>query len=69
MLIYLLIGLSYWALNSFVRKLETGGDWLLPLVWFLAWPLAFISWAVIFMTRGIEYVAEWISTKSRTKHF
>ena len=69
MLVYLTIGLLYWALNSFVRKLETGGDWLLPLVWFLAWPLAFLAWVVLFLVKGTVLVLEWLSTKSITKHF
>lgn len=69
MVLYLLIGLAYWALNSFVRKIETAGDWLLPLVWFLAWPLAFISWGVIFAGKGFEFITDWLATKSRTKHF
>lgn len=54
--IYLIIGLLYWALNSFVRKLETDGDWLLPLVWFLAWPLALLSWALILINAVFEYL-------------
>lgn len=54
--VYLIIGLLYWALNSFIRKLETDGDWLLPLVWFLAWPLAAISWLLILVNKLFEYL-------------
>lgn len=54
--IYLIIGLLYWSLNSFVRKLETDGDYLLPLVWFLAWPLAFITWLIILSQWIIDYL-------------
>lgn len=54
--IYLIIGLLYWALNAFVRKLETDGDYLLPLVWFLAWPLAAITWLIILGVWIKEYL-------------
>lgn len=69
MIIYLLIGLAYWALNSFVRKLDTDGDWLLPLVWFLAWPLAFASWAIILIEKLSFVITDWLESKNRTKHF
>lgn len=55
-MIYLIIGLAYWAVNSFVRKLEIDGDWLLPLVWFLAWPLAAITWLFILATWTVDYL-------------
>lgn len=58
--LYFIIGLLYWTLNAFVRKLETDGDWLLPLVWFLAWPLAAVSWLLI----GINKVFEYLITKA-----
>jgi hypothetical protein len=61
MAIYFMVGLLYWGLNSFVRKLETEGDWLLPLVWFLAWPIGLISWFVVFV--------EYLLSKKRKKHF
>jgi hypothetical protein len=54
--IYLLIGLIYWLINSFVRKLETDGDYLLPIVWFLAWPLAAITWLIILGVWIKEYL-------------
>jgi hypothetical protein len=57
--IYLLIGLIYWLINSFVRKLETDGDYLLPIVWFLAWPLAAITWFIIL----IVWIKEYLVTK------
>lgn len=62
---YLTIGLLYWALNSFVRKLEVNGDWMLPLVWFLLWPLAFVTWVVIFLDKGLT----WIKNKNGTRYF
>ena len=64
-MIYLTIGLLYWALNSFVRKLEINGDWMLPLVWFLLWPIAFATWMVIFLDMGIT----WIKNKNGTRYF
>lgn len=69
MIIYFLIGLSYWALNSFVRKLDTEGDWLLPIVWFIAWPLAFASWFIIFLEKLAQLIFDWLDNKNRTKHF
>lgn len=54
--IYLTIGLIYWLVNAFIRKLETDGDYLLPLVWFLAWPLAFVTWIIIFGIWIKEYL-------------
>ena len=65
MMMYLTIGLLYWALNSFVRKLEINGDWMLPLVWFLLWPLAFATWMVIFLDKGLT----WIKNKNGTRYF
>lgn len=64
-LAYFIIGLMYWALNSFVRKLETAGDWLLPLVWFIAWPIAFITWGVMF----IMWIVDKVKNKTFNKHF
>lgn len=64
-MIYLTIGLLYWALNSFVRKLEVNGDWLLPVVWFLFWPVAFATWVVIFLDKGLT----WIKNKNGTRYF
>lgn len=69
MILYLSIGLIYWAINSFVRKLETHDDWMLPIVWFLAWPLAFAAWAVLLLVKVVMAILEWLSTKSITKHF
>lgn len=62
---YFIIGLIYWALNSFVRKLETNGDWMLPLVWFFAWPIAFLTWGVLF----IMWIIEEVKTKKFNRHF
>lgn len=64
-LAYFIIGLMYWALNSFVRKLETNDDWMLPLVWLFAWPIAFLTWVVIF----IMWIVEEVKNKKFKKHF
>lgn len=40
---YFLIGLIYVLINGAVRKIDTGGDWFLPIVWLTLWPLGFIS--------------------------
>lgn len=69
MTLYLLIGLIYWAINSFVRKLDTEGDWLLPIVWFIAWPLAFAYWFIIFLEKLAQLIFDWLDNKNRTKHF
>lgn len=66
---YFLIGLCYWALNSFVRKLETAGDWLLPLVWFIAWPLALLAWISIGVQHVLGMICDWLETKNIRKHF
>lgn len=55
LMIYLLIGLVYWAINSFVRKLEIDGDYLLPLFWFLGWPIALLTWMVILFLWAVDY--------------
>ena len=55
MLLYLIIGLIYWAINSFIRRIEISGDWMLPLVWFLAWPLAFMAWFVILIQEFVKW--------------
>lgn len=37
--IWLIVGIIYTLINGFVRKLDTGGDWLLPLAWITMWPI------------------------------
>ena len=59
--VYLAVGLLYWGLNSFIRKLDIDGDWMLPLIWFLFWPIGLISWAIVFI--------DYISSKTHKKHF
>jgi len=56
--LYLSIGLIYWAVNAFIRKIDTDGDYLLPLVWFLAWPFAAITWTIILSVWIKEYMVK-----------
>ena len=52
---YLLIGLSYWAINLFVRKLhrknEPEDGWFLSILWVFFWPLCLIA---LLLTRRKE---------------
>ena len=41
--IYFIIGILYVLLNGYVRKLNTEGDYLLPLVWFGLWPICWFA--------------------------
>lgn len=45
--VYYFIGLSYWAINIFVRKLhtknDTGEGWFLAPMWLFLWPMCFIA--------------------------
>lgn len=52
--IYFLIGMIYTLINGFVRKLDTDGDWLLPIFWLLLWPIAFIGLAIITVNKYFE---------------
>lgn len=52
--IYFLIGMIYTLINGFVRKLDTDGDWLLPIFWLLLWPIAFIGLVIINVNKYFE---------------
>lgn len=47
MLIYILIGLTYYLINIFVRKLHKDNEdedgWLLTILWIFGWPICFIA--------------------------
>lgn len=48
---YVMVGLTYWAINIFIRKLHKknepdDGWWLTPL-WFLCWPVCFLTLIVM----------------------
>ena len=51
---YVLIGVVYAIFNGGIRKVDTHGDWFIPLVWMFLWPLGAIS----LLARGIEYIHE-----------
>ena len=38
-LIYVIIGITYTVINGLVRRVDTEGDWLLPLSWIFLWPM------------------------------
>jgi hypothetical protein len=46
-IIYYFIGLSYWAINIFVRKLhlknDDGAGWFLVPMWLFLWPMCFVG--------------------------
>jgi hypothetical protein len=46
-LFYTLIGIAYWAINIFVRKLhlqnDEGDGWFLVPFWVFLWPFCFIA--------------------------
>jgi hypothetical protein len=48
---YFVIGFLYMAINTFIRKIETDGDYLLPLAWFLVWPIGITG----LLVEGIIY--------------
>jgi hypothetical protein len=49
---YFLIGILNWTMNTFIRKIDVGGDWLLPLCWFGFWPLT----PIIASIRGLVWM-------------
>ena len=46
-LLWMIIGLSYWAINIFARKLhlknDSGEGWMLVPLWVFGWPLCFVA--------------------------
>lgn len=52
-LIYILIGLIYWSVNIFIRKLhlrnEYGDGWFLSPFWLLGWPLCFLILIITYL--------------------
>lgn len=37
--IWLGVGVIYTLVNGLVRKIDTDGDWLLPIAWITLWPM------------------------------
>jgi hypothetical protein len=52
--VYYFIGLSYWAINIFVRKLHTKNDegegWFLAPMWMFLWPMCFIALLIVWIS-------------------
>lgn len=50
-LYYFLVGMIYWSVNIFVRKLHTknepGDGWFLSLFWVFGWPICFLCLIVL----------------------
>lgn len=44
---YFIIGLLYMIINTFIRKIETDGDYLLPLAWFMVWPVGILGLIIV----------------------
>ena len=51
---YFIIGLVYSFINGFVRKIDTDGNYLYGLVWFVLWPIGFLSLGVLGITKMIK---------------
>ncbi len=49
--LYMLVGIGYLLVNVLVRKLDTGDDYLLPLVWMFLWWLCFIGIIAIYIDK------------------
>lgn len=37
--IWFIVGIAYVLVNGLIRKIDTDGDWLLPIGWFALWPI------------------------------
>lgn len=53
---YFIIGIIYAIINGAIRKIDTDGDWLLPLTWIIAWPIGFASLLVIGVIKLIKTI-------------
>ena len=53
---YFIIGLIYSLYNGFIRKIDTHGDYMLPVVWFMLWPIAFVSLGVLGITKIVKRI-------------
>ena len=59
LMIYSILGMLYWFINAFIRKVDTMDDWFLPLFWVFLWPFAAVAWFIIL----IQYLLERIKSK------
>jgi hypothetical protein len=51
-MLYFIIGVMYAVFNGQVRKLDTGGDPMLPLAWVFLWPIGMLA----HLTTGVKYL-------------
>jgi hypothetical protein len=38
-MIWFIVGILYAFVNGAIRKIDTDGDWLLPIAWITLWPM------------------------------
>lgn len=53
--IYFIVGILYALINGVFRKINTDGDWLLSIVWIIAWPLCFIGLIAVFIQDKFKF--------------
>ncbi len=51
---YFIIGIIYAIINGAIRKIDTDGDWLLPLAWIIVWPIGLTSLLVSWVIKLIK---------------
>ncbi len=51
---YFIIGIIYAVINGAIRKVDTDGDWLLPLAWIIVWPVGLASLLVGWVIKLIK---------------
>lgn len=51
---YFIIGIIYAVINGAIRKIDTDGDWLLPLAWIIVWPISIASLLVDWVIKLIK---------------
>lgn len=51
---YFIIGIIYAVINGTIRKIDTDGDWLLPLAWIIVWPIGIASLLVGWVIKLIK---------------
>ena len=53
---YFIIGIIYAVINGAIRKIDTDGDWLLPLAWIIVWPIGLASLLVGLVIKLIKTI-------------
>ena len=51
---YFIIGIIYAVINGAIRKVDTDGDWFLPLAWIIVWPIGIASLLVGWVIKLIK---------------